>query len=463
MLILVPSNSNSKDQKLSEKIRTTPDFNSMIRITFWNGLGFIFFMFIKSYVVIYFFGGSGVTLGIIMALQPLARLFSTPLIAYLTDHTSKKRLVLIGSMGRTLAYTLYWTSLVIQNLALFGVGTFCQGLLVGFFWPPFYSLISEKSNKDYRTQALAEGRGKMIGFGFLIGAFISIPIFSIVSILLPNNIALMYSPLLIFAVINVFAGIRFYLRVDESITFEKFSSSLNEFNLEANNTLKKQEKIENKVVNNKKPYRIFYIGFIALNVVILLTSITGTIYSPFISAFLIENLLPDIPEIIIPIIVMIVYFPAQVISQLGASKLGKVYDRISPHTSIIFIGCFKAIMIWLLICAFSAYDFALFLIFLFLALESNNYLIQAILSRISIKHRGKVFGLYMWVDRLGRVIGPIMGGILWDTLGYNLPFIFSIYLGLLLIPIFIFAIRKLSPYMVEKVEIDDIRDVKINN
>ncbi|MHA2259600.1 MAG: MFS transporter [Promethearchaeota archaeon] len=171
---MLSPNPISKDQNASELIRTTPDFNPMIRITFWNGLGFIFFMFIKSYVVIYFFGGSGVTLGIIMALQPFARLISMPLIAYLTDNSSKKRLVLIGSMGRTLAYSLYWISLVINNLFLFGLGTACQGLLVGFFWPPFYSLISEKSFKGNRTQALATGRGKMIGYGFLIGAFISI-------------------------------------------------------------------------------------------------------------------------------------------------------------------------------------------------------------------------------------------------------------------------------------------------
>jgi MFS family permease len=129
----------------------------MIRITFWNGLGFIFFSFIKSYVVIYFFGGSGVDLGIIMALQPLARLFSMPIIAYLTDHTSKKRLVQIGSLGRTLAYFLYWLSLVVRNIYMFGTGVFLQGLLVGFFWPHLYSLISDKSYKSNRTEALAKG------------------------------------------------------------------------------------------------------------------------------------------------------------------------------------------------------------------------------------------------------------------------------------------------------------------
>ncbi|MFW9784603.1 MAG: MFS transporter, partial [Candidatus Heimdallarchaeota archaeon] len=223
---MVQINPNSNNQKSSKVIKTTPDFNSMIRITFWNGLGFIFFMFIKSYVVIYFFGGSGFELGIIMALQPFARLITMPFIAYLTDHTSKKRLVLIGSMGRTVAYFLYWYSLVVHNLYLFGTGTFLQGLLVAFFWPPFFSLISEKSCKDYRTQALATGRGKMIGFGFLMGAIISIPIFALVRIFLPDNIPLMYSPLLIFSIINLIAGYRFYRKVDENLTWDTYYASL---------------------------------------------------------------------------------------------------------------------------------------------------------------------------------------------------------------------------------------------
>ncbi|GAG85654.1 unnamed protein product, partial [marine sediment metagenome] len=165
-----------------------------------------------------------------MALQPLARLFSMPLIAYLTDRYSKKRLVLIGSVGRTIAYFLYWFSLVVNDLHLFGTGTFIQGLLVGFFWPPFYSLISEKSFKGNRTQSLALGRGRMIGYGFVIGAFISIPIFALFNFLMPENVPLVYSPLLIFAIINLIAGHRFYLKVDETLTFEKYLTSLDGHN-----------------------------------------------------------------------------------------------------------------------------------------------------------------------------------------------------------------------------------------
>jgi MFS family permease len=422
-------------------------------------------MFIKSYVVLFYFGSSGIVFGIIMAMQPFARLISMPLIAYLTDHSSKKRLVLIGSLGRTLAYSLYWTSLVIKDLTLFGIGTFCQGLLVGFFWPPFFSLISEKSCKENRTQALATGRGKMIGYGFLVGAFISIPIFGLVSIFMPNNIPLMYSPILIFAILNLIAGYRFHVRVDEDLTYEKYCASIDESNIQVqslmgNGVIDGEEIITTVELSgipeevNKKLNKSFISGFFALILVILITSIAGTIYSTFISAYLILNLLPGFSDNIIPIIVMIVYFPAQVLSQLVAPKLGKLLDRVSPTLSVIIVNVFKALMIWLLIGAFTSIDFAIILILLYISLESNGYLIQAIMSRVSIKHRGKIFGLHMWVDRLGRVIGPLIGGLLWDNVDEIAPFIISIFIILCLIPVFVFAIRKLSPYMVEKVDID---------
>ena len=427
----------------------------MIRITFWNGLGFIFFTFIKSYVVIYFFGGSGLDLGIVMAMQPLARLFSMPLIAYLTDHSSKKRLVLIGSAGRTIAYFFYWFSLVVHNLYLFGAGTFIQGLLVGFFWPPFYSLISEKSFKGSRTQALATGRGRMIGYGFVIGAFISIPIFAFFNFFFPENVPLVYSPLLIFAIINLIAGHRFYLKVDETLTFEKYLTSLDDhnFNLPVLNEIESTD-AGTKEADKIKPYTFFNVGFITLIIAILVSSISGTIYSPFVSAYLIENLLIGFSETIIPIVVMIVYFPAQVLSQLLVSKVGKLLDRISPTKSIIIINLSKSLLIWLLVFTFTPYDFATILIFLYLASESNTYFIQAIMSRISIKHRGKMFGLNMWIDQVGRVIGPLIGGILWDSLAYSAPFLVSIFIGLALIPIFIFAIKKLSFFVVEQIERD---------
>ncbi|MHA1727625.1 MAG: MFS transporter [Promethearchaeota archaeon] len=463
------SQTNSKNKE-NLKLNQTPDFDAMIRVVLWNSLGFIFFTFIKSWAVKYFFGGSDLDLGFIFSLQPLARLISMPLIGFLTDHSSsKKPLILIGSVSRTISYIIYFISLCMHNLFLFGVGIFCQGLLVGFFWPPYLSLISEKSFKAYRTQALAVGRSKMIGIGYLIGAVISMPIVTLVIIFIPDDnpllVPLLFFPLLIFAAINLISGIRFYMRVDENLTYDKYVNSLNGSGLLLNNLKGKAENAEmientenieiteDTVNEEKKSQKGYYIGFIVLTLVILVTSINATIYTPFLSVYLIETLLSDtiIDIKFFPIILMIIYFPAQVISQLLAPRVGKFIDRIGPH-SVTLLSVFRAIMIGLLIYAFSVFDFAFYLIFLYMSTISITYLTQAIMSRISIKHRGKMLGFNMWIDRLGMVIGPLIGAtILMYTSAYKAPFIFSIFLGLSLIPFFIFAIRKLNPYMSEQV------------
>ena len=116
----------------------------MIQIVFWNSVGFLFFGFIVSYIPIQLFGASGTDMGLIISLQAFGRLFSTPLIGYLTDRISKKKLILVGSLGRCVSYTMYYISIVLQSLHLFGAGIFTQGVLVGFFWPPFNSLIAQK-------------------------------------------------------------------------------------------------------------------------------------------------------------------------------------------------------------------------------------------------------------------------------------------------------------------------------
>jgi MFS family permease len=77
---------------------------------------------------------------------------------------------------------------------------------------------------------------------------------------------------------------------------------------------------------------------------------------------------------------------------------------------------------------------------------------QNLLSRISIKHRGKVFGTARWVSLGGAVIGPILGGVMWETLGHFFPFILTIIIELAIIPFYIIAIKYIRPHMTEKLE-----------
>ena len=58
----------------------------------------------------------------------------------------------------------------------------------------------------------------------------------------------------------------------------------------------------------------------------------------------------------------------------------------------------------------------------------------------------------MWFKLLGGVLGPIAGGLAWDSLGISFPFILSIFLELFLIPIYLIAIKYLKKHMAEKLE-----------
>ena len=241
--------------------------------------------------------------------------------------------------------------------------------------------------------------------------------------------------------------------VSKNLTFEKYIASLDDHNLNLPVLIENESNdAKTEEADEIKTNRIFNIGFIALIVAILVTSISGTIYSPFVSAYLIENLLTGLTEAVIPIVVMIVYFPAQVLSQLFVPKVGKLLDRISPTKSTVILNLIKVLLIFLLVFTFTPYDFAVILIFLYLVLESNSYFIQAIVSRISIKHRGKMFGITTTFDSLGMIVGPILGGLVWDALNSTAPFIITIMIEWFLIPFFIIGIWILNPRVVEALE-----------
>ncbi len=52
----------------------------------------------------------------------------------------------------------------------------------------------------------------------------------------------------------------------------------------------------------------------------------------------------------------------------------------------------------------------------------------------------------------GKTIGPITGGIFWDSVGPTAPFIISIFVELLLIPLYLLVVKILTPHVAESYE-----------
>jgi DHA1 family multidrug resistance protein-like MFS transporter len=431
----------SKETKFMES-KITPDFVPMIRIVFWNSLGFFFFWFLIPYVSWQLLGVTGTELGVAFAFQTFGGLLSAPIVGFLTDRVSKKLLVLVGSFGRGAAYAVMYIGILIISMPTFTLGLFILGFFVGFFWSPLYALMSEKSHKSFRSSAFGKQAG-MLGRGNLVGSVLSFIIFGLANVFVPENLFIVYSPLLLFTASNIYAGIIFKRQVDEGLTYE--------IHVSENNDLTEQQETTPEVNENKTEIPKFTIGFI-IGFLLLITAfmtsnINQTIGPPFFQIYLMEELKIDNA-----VIIMLIYFPSQILSLLLSPKMGKIADRINPILGMAIVSGLGSLITAFIIMSRDGITFSILLLLDSTFGWAGGLILQNVISRISKGHRGKLFGLSQWTSYLGAIIGPIIGGFAWDNLGHQIPFIISIFVELSLIPLYFIAIKTLNPYMAEKLE-----------
>ncbi|GAH10150.1 unnamed protein product, partial [marine sediment metagenome] len=189
------------------------------------------------------------------------------------------------------------------------------------------------------------------------------------------------------------------------------------------------------------------IGFFVFSIAFMISSMNRDLAYPFFQVYLIQEL-----KIENPTLVMLIYFPSQVLSLLFAAKIGKIADKINPILGIAVVSGLGALMTWLIINSTSGLMFGIILLFDSTFAWGGNLVLQNVLSRISKIHRGKIFGAAQWFSLLGAILGPILGGLAWDSLGPKAPFIISIFIELSVIPIYAIAIKSLKPHIAEKLD-----------
>jgi len=407
-----------------KNVKFTPDFKVMINNLMLNSLGFFFLDFILYYFTSQILNATGLQVGLIFTLHIIGNLISSTFAGFITDKVkSKKKLVLFGSIGRGIAYFILYFALFFTNLIGIYIGYFFLGFFVGFFWVPFNTLIAQKSHKDVRSQAFGK-KEAALGRGLMFGAILGFTIFNL-TISYTENPLIIYLAIPIYGLVNFYAGIRFNRIVDESIII---SNPLNDNN---NNNLKTQ--LSKKMI----------LGFILISIVLFLASLNGSLSRPFLNKYLLEVVTND------PLIASFAYIPAGIISMLLAPKLGSLLDRIKPELGISFASIFGALVTWFLI---NTNNFILFSILLTLDIaivQSASLVIQNLLSRITFKHRGKIFSSFQFFMSIGSILGPILGGLAWDFIGLTAPFLISIIVELCLIPFYIFSVVMIKPYLKE--------------
>ncbi|MFW9989979.1 MAG: MFS transporter [Candidatus Odinarchaeota archaeon] len=415
----------------------TSDFNSVIFIVLWNSLGFFFIEFIMNYYIYLVLGYPAYNVGLFFSAITFGGLISSSFIGYLTDRFSKRILVMIGSFGRGFSYFVLYISIILQSL----IGMYISAFLLGFgayiFWPPLDAIISEKSSKYHRSSAFGKRRF-FLGIGMLLGTIIGFTVFSISNYLAPNNTFLIYGAIPLFGFSNIYAGIQFSRKVDEN---KKFEYPQEEINAVIEPVLENIEK------SSKKPINIsYFLGIFILFTGFLLASINTGLYRPYIQTYVLEKINRNAE------LVAWFYLPTSLLGALIAPKLGILADKLNTYLTIAIASFLGGLVTWLIINSGNLWIFAILLIIDNTIMLTVSFVFVNFLSRVSIKHRGKIFGLITAFESLGMIIGPFLGGIIWESISPQAPFIISIIVEWSLIFFFTIGFKLLNPYLSETIE-----------
>lgn len=413
---------------MTDDSRFTPDFRSMINILIYNSLGFFFLDFLTYYFTSQELNASGLQVGFIFTLNIFGNILSSTFTGFITDKIkSKSKLILIGSIGRGFAYFIVYYAFFSNSLLIIYFGYFSLGFFVGFFWIPFNTLISQKSRKENRSEAFGK-REAAVGRGLVIGSVIGFTIFNF-AIIFTDNPLIIYLAIPLSGLANFYAGIKFFRTVDESIKISNLKSNLNKHD------------------NSNKTLTTFtFIGLFFISVVLLLANMNGSLAKPFLNFYLLDYITSD------AFLASMVYIPAGAASMLLAPRIGKVVDRIRPELGITITSMIGALTTWFLINTYNYYIFSVLLMIDVTVAQTANLVVQNLISRISITHRGKSFGALQIVMGFGNVIGPLIGGLAWDYISHTAPFIISIIVELCLIPFYIISVTLIKPLLKEGFE-----------
>ena len=426
-----------KKQSVSDHQKFTSDFNSVIFIVLWNSLGFFFIEFIMAYLIKQVLNYPATHLGLFFSFITFGGLISSSFIGYLTDRFSKRLLVMIGSFGRGLSYFGLYISIILQSLIGMYISAFLLGLGAYIFWNPLDTIISEKSSKYHRSSAFGKRRFAL-GLGMLLGTVFGFTVFSIANAFTPLNDFIIYSAIPIFGIANFYAGIQFSRKVDDEKKF--IYPETNE------DTILEQE-LETSIESSEtQSIRLYLLGIVLLFTGFLFTAINFGFYRPFIQPYVLENINSDAS------LVALFYLPTSLIGTLIAPKLGTLADRMNTYLTISIASFLGGVVTLLIINSGNLWIFAILLVVDQTIMLSVSFVFINFLSRVSIKHRGKIFGIITIFESIGMIIGPFLGGIVWETISPQAPFIISIIVEWSLISFFIIGIRILNPYLVEVIE-----------
>lgn len=327
-------------------------------------------------------GGDALSIGGLFSIFSLVTLLLRPVIGKGTDKYGRKVFFVAAFFFYGLSMLLFSYS---TNILMLYMSRFVQAIGASFMWISAYSIAIDTAEDEKRGAAIGQVDGAS-SKGSFYGALIGFT--------LMGNFTLMSGWSILFkgyAVLSIAAGYIAYRHIPETKSFghEPADCGSSEWNH----------------------------GFVKLLLVVFFSAISISMVSPLLMIYLQEKFTTDVGEL------AAAFVPAAVVYGFLPGKLGKVSDKFGRIMPLV-IGLIASGIVSL--CFPGVHSMKLLVVLW--VLESIGVVLaspaeKALVADMAGENiRGSAYGMYLFAASLGAVIGPLMGGWLYDTFGYGFPF-----------------------------------------
>ncbi|WP_234124300.1 MFS transporter [Clostridium hydrogenum] len=327
-------------------------------------------------------GGNALSIGGLFSIFSAVTLILRPIIGKGIDKYGRKVFFVSAFLFYAVSMLLFSYS---TNIKLLYISRIIQAIGSSFMWISAYSIAIDISSDEKRGNGIGQV-DEASSKGSLYGAILGFIILGNITII--TGWSILFKG---YAALSVVGGYIAYKYIPETGKVD----------------------IEKKVEYNK----VLNMNLLKLLIVIFISSISVSMISPILMIYLQDKFTTDVRTL------ASAFVPAALVYAFLPAKLGSISDksgRIVPMTIGMVISGIVSI-------GFS-YSLSIEMLVILWVLESVGIVLaspaeEALVSElVDEKVRGSAYGVYLFVSSLGAVIGPLLGGWVYDTFGHQVPF-----------------------------------------
>ena len=341
-------------------------------------------------------GAGALDIGGMISIFAVIITVARPLVGWGIDHFGRKLFLVISFLFYGISMGLF---AIAQNVSMLYLARFVQGIGSSLLWIPAYTVATELSEHDWGR---AVGSVDMSTYrGGFFGSFIG---FGLMLMVNPFQLAWEIS-FLVYGLMTLIASFLIWRGVPETRTIGNSALAPEQHQLDL------------------KP-------LLRLMSIVLLTSISSAMISPLLMIFLQDRFTTDVKAL------AMAFLPAAIAFAYLPGYMGGLSDRFG-RTLLMAIGLIVSGLVSLLMPLMpSLVMLAVLWLIEAVGFSAASPAQGAFVADLTGENvRGTGYGLYTLASGLGLILGPLLGGWLYDSAGHAVPFYvngITLFIGALL-------------------------------